>query len=81
MRERVRGALHVGVKRALTVVTSHYARINLEAVSEGFVVDEDKEDDATADEELLRLVEAAEAPGAALAARFEEEVALPPMDL
>lgn len=45
------------------------------------MVDEDKEDDGAADEELLRLVEAAEAPGAVLATRFEEEVALPPVDL
>jgi hypothetical protein len=67
------------VKRALAIVCSHYAGINLEAVSEGYVIDE--EDVEGANEELLQLVEAAEAPGAALAACFEEEVVPPPANL
>ncbi|XP_066392499.1 uncharacterized protein [Miscanthus floridulus] len=41
--ERLRGALHMGVKRALAVVSSHYA-INLEAVSDGYVLPEDDEE-------------------------------------
>ncbi|XP_066358367.1 uncharacterized protein [Miscanthus floridulus] len=43
VRERLRGALHTGVKRALAVVSSHYA-INLEAVSDGYVLPEDDEE-------------------------------------
>ncbi|XP_066337087.1 basal body protein 10-like [Miscanthus floridulus] len=73
VRERLRGALHTGVKRALAVVSSHYA-INLEAVSDGYVLPEDDEE---ADAEVVRLLEAAEAPGTALAKLFEEEVVPP----
>ena len=61
----------MGVKRALAVVSSHYADINLMAVSDGYIL---AEDDEEADEEVTKLMEAAEAPGAALASLFEEEV-------
>ena len=71
--ERLRGALHMGVKRALAVVSSHYA-INLKAVSDGYVLPEDDEE---ADAEVVRLLGAAEAPGTALAKLFEEEVVPP----
>ena len=71
--ERLRGALHTGVKRALAVVSSHYA-INLEAVSDGYVLPKDDEE---ADAEVAKLMEAAEAPGTALAKLFEEEVVPP----
>ena len=64
------GALHTGVKHALAVVSSHYAGIDLEAISDGYVM---AEDDEKAEEEVLKLVEAAEAPGTALARLFEEE--------
>ena len=70
MRERLRAALHTGVKRALAVVSSHYA-VNLEAVSDGYILPDDDEE---ADEEVAKLMEAAEDPGAALASLFEEEV-------
>ena len=71
--ERLRAALHIGVKRALAVVSSHYA-VNLEAVSDGYVL---PEDDKEADAEVAKLMEAAEAPGTALAKLFEEEVVPP----
>ena len=74
MRERLRTMLHTGVKRALAVVSSHYAGVNLEAVSDGYVL---AEDDEEADEEVTKLMEAAEAPGTALASLFEEEVVPP----
>ena len=73
VRERLRGALHTGVKRTLAVVSSHYA-VNLEAISDGYVLPEDDEE---ADEEVTKLMEAAEAPGTALASLFEEEVVPP----
>ena len=41
--ERLRGALHTGVKRALAVVSSHYAGIDLEAISDGYTMAEDDE--------------------------------------
>ena len=72
--ERLRGALHTGVKRALVVVSSHYAGIDLEAISDGYVV---AEDDEKVEEEVMKLVEVAEAPGTALAKLFEEEVVPP----
>ncbi|XP_066334086.1 uncharacterized protein [Miscanthus floridulus] len=73
--ERLQGVLHTGVKRALAVVSSHYAGINLEAISDGYVM---TEDDEKAEEEVMKLVKAAEAPGMALARLFKEEV-VPPM--
>jgi len=71
--------LHTGVKRALTVVSSHYA-INLKAISDGYILPNDDEE---ADEEVTKLMEAAEAPGAALASLFEEEVvpSMPAIDV
>ena len=65
--------MHTGVKRTLAVVSSHYA-VNLEAVSDGYVLPEDDEE---ADEEVTKLMEAAEGPGTALASLFEEEVVPP----
>ena len=73
MRERLQAALHTGVKRALAIVSSHYA-VNLEAVSYGYILPDDDEE---ADEEVTKLMEAAEVPGAALASLFEEEVVPP----
>ena len=72
--ERLQGALHTGIKRALAVVSSHYAGIDLEAVSDGYVM---AEDDEEAEEEVMKLEEAAEAPGMALASLFKEEVVPP----
>ena len=71
--ERLRGALHTGVKHALAVVSSHYA-VNLEAISDGYILSEGDEE---ADVEVTKLMEAAEAPGTALARLFEEEVVPP----
>ena len=64
----------MGVKRALAVVSLHYASVNLEAISDSYVLAEDDED---ADEEVMKLMEAAEAPGTPLASLFEEEVVPP----
>ena len=65
--------MHTGVKRALAVVSSHYA-VNLEAISDGYILSEGDEE---ADVEVTKLMEAAEAPGTALAKLFEEEVVPP----
>jgi len=72
--KRLRGALHMGVKCALAVVSSHNAGINLEAINDGYVL---LEDDEEADAEVTKLMEAVEAPGTALASLFEEEVVPP----
>ena len=63
--------MHTGVKRTLAVVSSNYAGVNLVAISDGYVLPEDDEE---ADVEVTKLMEAAEAPGAALPSLFEEEV-------
>ena len=73
--ERLREALHAGVKKALAVVSSHYVGIDLTAVSEGYVL---PDDEAEAREEVQKLADAAESPGDALATFFDAEVELPP---
>ena len=75
MRERLRGALHTGVKRAMAVFSSHYLGINLPAISDGYVLPNDDEEDHAV---VAKLPEAAEGPGTALATLFEEEV-VPPL--
>ena len=60
----------MGIKRALAVVASHYASVDLEAVSDGYVLAKD-------DEEVPKLMEVAEGPSTALAKLFEEEVVPP----
>jgi len=75
VRERLRGALHTGVKRALAVISSYYASVDLETVSDGYVLPEDDEE---ADEEVAKLMESGEGLGTALAKLFEEEVVPPP---
>jgi len=73
--ERMREALHAGVKKALAVVSSHYAGIDLPAVCEGYVL---PDDETEAQEEVQRLEDAPAAPGDALAAFFDDEAELPP---
>ena len=75
MRERLRGALHTGVKRALAVISSHYLGVDLPAISDGYVLPDDDEE---ADEAVAKLMEVAEGSSMALAKLFEEEV-VPPM--
>ena len=47
--EKMREALHAGVKKALAVVSSHYVGIDLPAVCEGYVL---PDDEVEAQEEL-----------------------------
>ncbi|XP_066396519.1 uncharacterized protein [Miscanthus floridulus] len=68
-------ALHTGVKRALAVIASHYVGVNLQAISDGYVL---LDDDDEANEVVTKLLEAAEGPGTTLATLFEEEVVPPP---
>ena len=75
MRERLRGALHTGVKRALAIISSHYIGIDLPAISDGNVLPDDDEE---ADAVVTKLMEVAEGPGTTLATLFEEEV-VPPL--
>jgi hypothetical protein len=74
VRNRLRGALHHGVRRAFVVLASHYD-VDLERVSEGYCLP-DEEEAALA--EVQRLDAAVEGPSAALASSFEVEI-LPPV--
>jgi hypothetical protein len=74
VRNRLRGVLHHGVRRAFAVLASHYD-VDLELVSEGYCLPDDEE---AALAEVQRLDVAVEGPSAALASSFEVEV-LPPV--
>jgi hypothetical protein len=74
VRSRLRGALHHGVRRAFTVLASHY-NVDLERVSEGYCLP-DEEEAALA--EVQRLDAAIEGPSTALASSFQVEI-LPPV--
>jgi hypothetical protein len=74
VRNRLRGVLHHGVRRAVIVLASHYD-VDLERVSEGYCLPDDEE---AALAEVQRLDAAVEGPSAALASSFEVEV-LPPV--
>jgi hypothetical protein len=74
VRNRLRGALHHGIRRAFAVLASHYD-VDLERVSEGYCLP-DNEEAALA--EVQRLDAAVKGPSAALASSFEVEI-LPPV--
>jgi hypothetical protein len=74
VRNRLRGVLHHGVRRAFAVLASHYD-VDLERVSEGYCLPDDEE---AALAEVQRLDAAVEGPSTALASSFVVEV-LPPV--
>jgi hypothetical protein len=69
-RDRLREALHHGVRRAFAVLTSHYV-VDLEWVSEGYCL---PDEDEVALAEVQRLNAAAAGPSAVLATTFEAEI-------
>jgi len=75
LRDRVRDALHTGVKRAMVVVCSGFS-YDMEVVSHGFITDISKTNTEN-EERLDALIDDAEDPGERLAKLFEPEV-LPP---
>jgi len=75
LRDRVRDALHIGVKWAMAVVFSGFS-YDMEVVSHGFVTDNSKTDTEN-EERLHAMIDDAEVPGERLAKLFEPEV-LPP---
>ena len=74
VRERLQGALHTGVKRALAVIASHYVGVDLQAISDGYVL---PDDDDEADEVVTKLLEAAEGPGTTLQRCLKRRWSLP----
>jgi hypothetical protein len=69
-RDRLREALHHGVRRAFAVLASHYD-VDLERVSEGYCL---PDEDEVALAEVQRLDAAAAGPSAVLATTFEAEI-------
>jgi hypothetical protein len=72
VREKIRGGLHHGVKRAIVVVRSGF-EYDMDLIADGFIIDPnwtDEENEVT----CLNLIEAAEEPGGHLAKLFEVEV-------
>jgi hypothetical protein len=78
IRERIRGSLHHGMKRALAVVRSGFV-FDMELVADGFIIDPDRTDEENEDA-CLELIGAAEEPGSRLASLFEAEVVSPADD-
>jgi hypothetical protein len=74
VRNRLRGALHHGVRRAFALLASHYD-VDLEWVSEGYCLPYEEE---AALAEVQRLDAAIEGLSVALASSFEVEI-LPPV--
>jgi hypothetical protein len=73
VRGRLREALHHGVRRAFSVLASHYV-MDLEQVSEGYCLPDEDEAALT---KVQRLDAATTGPSAVLATTFEAEI-LPP---
>ncbi|XP_066333882.1 uncharacterized protein [Miscanthus floridulus] len=67
-------ALEVEGVESGSSLRSRLIAVDLEAVSDGYVL---AEDDKEADEEVMKLMEVAKGPGMALAKLFEEEVVPP----
>jgi hypothetical protein len=73
VRGRLREAIHQGVRRAFTVLASHYV-VDVERVSEGYCL---SDEDEAALAEVQRLDAVAAGPSTVLATTFEAEI-LPP---
>jgi hypothetical protein len=78
VRERIRGGLHHGVKRALAIVRSGFV-YDMELVADGFITDPDQTDEENEDA-CLGLIGAAEGPRSRLAKLFEVMVVSPADD-
>jgi hypothetical protein len=72
VREKIRGELHHGVKRAMAVVRSGF-EYDMDLITDGFITDPDRTD-VENEVACLNLIEAAEEPGGRLAKLFEVEV-------
>jgi hypothetical protein len=78
IREKIRGALHHGVKRAMAVVWFGF-EYDMGLVVDGFTSDPDKTEEEN-EAACLGLIEAIEEPRGRLARLFEDEVLLPADD-
>jgi hypothetical protein len=78
VREKIRGGLHHGVKRAMAVIWSGF-EYDMGLIADGFILDPDRTDEEN-EAACLELIEAAKEPGGRLAKLFEVEVVLPADD-
>jgi hypothetical protein len=78
VREKIRGALHHGVKRAMAVIRSGF-EYDMSLIADAFTSNPDKTEEEN-EAACLGLIEAAEEPGGRLVRLFEDEV-LPPTDV
>jgi hypothetical protein len=78
VREKIRGGLHHGVKRAMAVIWSGF-EYDMGLIADGFISDPDRADEEN-EAACLELIEAAEEPGGRLAKLFEVEVVPPTND-
>jgi hypothetical protein len=72
VREKIRGGLHHGVKRAMAVVRSGF-QYDMGLITDGFITDPDRTDEQN-EAACLDLIEAMEEPGGHLVKLFEVEV-------
>jgi hypothetical protein len=72
VRERIRGGLHHGVKRALAVVRSGFM-YDMFLIADGFITNPNQMDEEN-EVAYLGLIEATEEPGSHLVNLFEVEV-------
>jgi hypothetical protein len=77
VRERIRGRLHHGVKRAMAVIWSGF-EYDMDLITDGFIMDPDQTDEEN-EVVCLNLIKAAEEPRGRLAKLFEVKV-VPPAD-
>jgi hypothetical protein len=77
VREKIRGGLHHGVKRAMAVIWSGF-EYDMGLIADGFISYPDRTDEEN-EVACLELIEATEEPGGRLAKLFEVEV-VPPTD-
>jgi hypothetical protein len=74
VREKIRGGLHHGVKRAMAVIRSRF-EYDMGLIADGFILDPDRTDEEN-EAACLELIEAAEEPGGRLVKLFKVEVVL-----
>jgi hypothetical protein len=77
VREKIRGGLHHGVKRAMAVIRSGF-EYDMGLIADGFITDPDWTDEEN-EAACLDLIEATEEPRGRLAKLFKVEV-VPPAD-
>jgi hypothetical protein len=77
VREKIRGGLHHGVKRAMAVIRSGF-EYDMGLIADGFITDPDRTDEENK-AASLDLIEATEEPRGRLVKLFEVKV-VPPID-